>query len=577
MAILNKVNISQAPWKQKKFDLSCDTLATHSFMEGVPVYYRHMIPNQRISVNASQFTRLQPMSVPTYGRARLNLRAFFCPFEFLQPAFNEFITNSIYVKHNSLSQPASIPTMVHYTTNGELSQVFALFTDPTPSGGVPDITISGLSSGADRSFNPLGRRYLKIMYSLGYRWNWDMKGSVSFSMLPLLSLLRIYLDWYALSSYYDTVTYSNLSAFLKLEGTHFFTGNEVMQVLALIGNVNYDGDYFTAAWDNPVGPNSTTFTQFSILDPTVAPGSGVGTLGNGTPYVNSSALTEFQAQSVHALTDYYKRHQLVGARVVDRFLADFGVQLDSSKLRRSTYIGAKSFDIQIGDVTQTVNTAAAGSPSNLGDYGGRGMSNGTANFDYTADSHGIFVIIASLLPSGGYYQGYDRNLRHLEPLDFYNPDFDNLGVQAIEKGEVYISNNNTFYASVSPTKSFGYTPRYAEYKVPLSRVIGDFVLPSVMVGGDSWHLMRKFDDASFGNDAQNVHHSIGFCRGDDGHTYDRIFNYSDKDNPVDPFYSVYHFEVTSYAPMKSLFDTYDFDHDEQHEHVVMETNGVKVN
>ena len=331
MAILNKVEISQAPWKQRKFDLSCDTLATHSFMEGVPVYYRHMIPNQRISVNASQFTRLQPMSVPTYGRARLNLRAFFCPFEFVQPAFNEFITNSIYVKHNSISQAATIPTMVHYITNGALTSAFLSLTIPTPAGGTPDVTYSGLAGGADRTFTVYGRRYLKIMYSLGYRWNWDLKGSVSFSMLPLLSLLRIYLDWYALSSYYDTVTYSNLSAFMKLEGSHSFSDAELLSVLSLIGNVNYDGDYFTAAWDNPVGPNSTTFTQFTIPDPTVSSGS-VATHSNGTPYVNSSALTEFQSQAVHALTDYYKRHQLVGARVVDRFLADFGVQLDISIL-----------------------------------------------------------------------------------------------------------------------------------------------------------------------------------------------------------------------------------------------------
>lgn len=576
MAILNKVQVSLAPWKSKKFDLSCDHLQTHSFMEAVPVYYRHMVPGQSISVNAHQFTRLQPLSVPTYGRGRLNLRAFFCPFEFVQPSFNEFVTNSIYVQHNSIGQQATIPTSVHWITDGTLTALFTtntFYAVQTPATGVADFVLSGVNY----TFTHYGRRLKKLLNSLGYRWDWNGKGTIQFSMLPLLAYLRIYLDWYALSAYFDTYTYSNLSSFLKLDSPHQFTSGELNQIFNLVYVVCYDGDYFNSAWDNPTGPNSQTFTQFSIPDPTVAPGNGVDTLNNATPYVSSSALTEFQVQAVHALTDYYKRHQLVGARVVDRFLADFGVQLDSSKLRRSTFIGTSSHDIQIGDIMQTVNTATTGQPSNLGDFGGRGVSSGDGKFDYTAESHGIFIIVGSLLPSGGFYQGYDRNLRHIKALDHYNADFDNLGVQSIEKGEVYISNDSGFYGGVSTDGSFGYSPRYAEYKVPINLVTGDFDVPSVMAGGDSWHLMRKFNDNSFQGSPTNVHHSVNFARGDDGATYNRIFNYSSKEDPIDSFLTVYHFDVVSYAPMKSLFDTYDFDHDENHKNVVMETNGVKVN
>lgn len=102
---------------------------------------------------------------------------------------------------------------------------------------------------------------------------------------------------------------------------------------------------------------------------------------------------------------------------------------------------------------------------------------------------------------------------------------------------------------------------------------GDLSLPSVIDGGNAWHLNRLFDDNYFGDSAANIRHGLGFVLGDDADQYNRIFNNTDAD--VDKFYIVYQFNETAWCPCKSLFDTYDWMEDNKD--VVLDSNGVKMN
>ena len=91
----------------------------------------------------------------------------------------------------------------------------------------------------------------------------------------------------------------------------------------------------------------------------------------------------------------------------------FGINLDSAKVDRSIYVGASSIDINFGDVMQTVNTAAAGQPSNLGDYAGQGFGKGQLEFDFKCDEFGLFLVTYSIIPVAHLFQGFDRNLLHI--------------------------------------------------------------------------------------------------------------------------------------------------------------------
>ena len=65
--------------------------------------------------------------------------------------------------------------------------------------------------------------------------------------------------------------------------------------------------------------------------------------------------------------------------------------------------------------------------------------------------------------------------------DYYWPEFANIGEQAVKKKEIYA-------LTADPEGTFGYNPRYSEFKFVNSRVAGDFKDTL-----DFWHLGRIFD------------------------------------------------------------------------------------
>ena len=300
-------------------------------------------------------------------------------------------------------------------------------------------------------------------------------------------------------------------------------------------------------------------------------------------------ITQFGLDALKALTDYVKRHQLVGARALDRLYARFGKSLDSAKLDRSSYIGAQNIPLQFGDVM----SHAATQDDFLGSYAGKGIAYGAdGNFEFSTDEYGYFVIISSIVPQIGYYQGVDRTNLHLGRTDFWTPEFDQIGNQAIAKMEL-ISPMNPYAEINEDTQSgdpgnfatldtvegiFGYTPRYSEYKIGRDKLTGDFRYASKNGVGDTssaWHLFRNVGAYADQGPAY-LKHNRYFVTGDDWAQYNRVFNYTN--SGVDKFYMIHTFNVTSNSPMHSLYDTYKFENeDEGAKKVVADVNGVKVN
>lgn len=570
MGTLNKVNVKTASAGSCRMDLSTDHLTTQNFMQLQPVYYRHMIPGEKVSINVNAFTRLSPLAVPTYGRARMNLRAFFIPYRLVFPYATEFMEETW--AYESRSQ--SIPTLVPYFTIQDWS-TFILSADCAT---VTTGTTYDLRTTSNKYIlTAFGRRCMKIMNSLGYRIPIDTKSLEKISAISLFSFLKVYLDWYTLSQYQHTVDVSALASLLN----HYDPSSPAVVVSAtfktifeLVNYVCYDGDLFTAAWDTPFSPSVGDSINRNVSDIDNVETFVTNGLLNAPTMVQNDASdpylgTTYIHQVLKAMTDLEKRHQLVGARSVDRYLVDWGISLDSAKLQRSVYLGNKSIDVQIGDVMSHADTSGAG----LGDYAGRGFSNGNKDFDFETDEFGVLLLCSSILPYSGYFQGMDRQNLHLVRPDFYDKHFDSLGSQAISKMEVYVSRNESFGTIANYKRDFGYASTFYEYKHPLQWVTGDFDTPSMNSGASSWHLFRQFDDSMWPNGVTDVQHSVDFCRGDlDAIQYNRIFTNTDD---FDHFFAMYHFGVVSHAPCRSLFDTYDFSG--KGKEVTLDANGTKVN
>lgn len=646
---LDREKIPVAVTESSKFDLSHVHITTADFMQLAPIMTKEMVPGERLDVQVNTFSRMDTLPVPTYGRCSIKNRGFFVPYRTIFRGWTDFITDAPHANSmNDIEFVGNILT-VPTVTNRVLCQAFVdasvVYDVMGSNTSTRPVDVLASSTGADIIYvdasnnskyfqlNALGRHLLKVVESLGYKINWNYADNTVYSALPLLAYAKVYCDWYFPSAYTNTDIYNYLLLLCNSDTGQPQALNKVDVARILqFSYVCYDSDYFVSAWDNPVAPNANNFSTFSLPDITLG---STNDTGNSTHYGNASGdwyssatggtnmitglgisngpaeygtpvsvmnvvsgstdyprlgmtVTDYQHKALTALTDYFKRHQLAGSRALDRYLARFGKALSSEKMNRSVYLGSQIIPVQIGDVMSNSMVGQSGFDG-LGEYAGKGIAYGQdGNFSYNTDEYGIFIMVSSIVPATGYYQGIDRNVKHVAKSDFFTPEFDGLGVQAITADELYVSKFGD--ASLASTDIhnhvFGFTPRYAEYKMKNDKVTGNFRVNHLngnSLGSASWHLMREFDDSDFDASVANVNHGVNFVysRGDMGQ-YNRIFAYqtdtlSDWLAGSDPFVLIHEFNVGSYAPMKPLYDTYEFDDSDKGRKVNLDVNGVKMN
>lgn len=627
-SFLDKVKVNSALTERTKFDLGSQHITTADFMQFQPVFVREMSPTEKIDLNVEAFSRANAMPVPSFGRANLKLSAMFVPMRTIFAGWNDFITDSYHIGSGGIDDADSVPSVVHSFNINELLRAFinaGLYSEsvdmsdsdsvlaamvsesftfnpvPSTSNPVPDFLVSDGNSNVPYFLTNRGRQALKIVESLGYKvyFGFDNKTQY-YSALPLLAAARCYLDWYVPAQYAHSDDYDFLLSLCRydvLGGSLSLNATDIFRILSYILYVSYDSDYFVSAFDSPVGPFFGNYSNFVVRDSTIvdsnnqpyAFGSFVDNDGfGGTPkaqFVSTfDGFSQFTVDSLKALTDYVNRNRLAGSKAYQRYLARFGKSLPSDKLNQSIYLGTSLQPLQIGDVTSQSDTDGA----NLGAFAGRGLIYGNNHFEYETDEYGFFMVFASIVPSVGYPQGVNRVNMHRFKTDFFTPEFElKLGVQAVSASELYMPSVVSFtdrdWSDIFE-KVFGFLPRYAELKTGRDYVTGNFRLNSlngvygdenvVFNAANSWYLMRMFSDEDFPAGAEDVVHSLQFVRGLDANQYKRIFYNVAADAP-DNFTIIYNFECVSYAPMHSLFDTYDFD--DKGKPVTLDVNGVKVN
>lgn len=621
---VSKLQMPTAVDEGTYFDLSTEHISTADFGQFSPVYRKEMVPGERIQINMETYTRLSPLFKPAFAQISIHNKAFFVPYRTIMPKWNEFIEDvqTSFINSNGASSFGHIDkvpivtmeTIVEFLTNSTMGTSNPVTDQAQINSGNYDIVArtAGSTTNSYHKLTAYGRQCLKILNSLGYNVNTqvDSQGQldIEFSALPLLAMLKIYLDWYSNSQYSQISLCQEL---LNRQYSYTLYDTDLEQIFDEIAWIQYDQDYFTSAWDHPMGPNSGTESSITMpdivtynsslnsaykdsignrfgsndLDASVGRVNMSGSVGsNGSTVSTSGVISQYMLDAIKHLQDYLKRHQLVGARVLDRFLARFGVTLPSEKLNRCNYLGSNNVNIRIGDIYSTADTTGT-SGAGLGAYAGAGSGyDASGNFEFKTDEYGIMIVVSTIVPKIGYYQGYDANLRHVSRLDFWTPEFDGLGTRAIEFGELYTGIHNPTATSVL-TDVFGFTPRYSEYKRALSTVSGDYRVHTTSSDyNDSWHTLRKFDGpiSPFTTGGMNSYtkHGRPFCSMNlDAEQYNRVFaGYLDSDGYIknnDFFNMLYLFNVADYAPMCSLYDGYDFESDGKK--ITSTINGTQMN
>lgn len=179
----------------------------------------------------------------------------------------------------------------------------------------------------------------------------------------------------------------------------------------------------------------------------------------------------FQEISMNTLPDY--RH------FVNAF---FDVVVPDYRLQLPELVGGGRQPVAFSEVTQmsaTVESDSESQTSPLGKLGGHGVSVPFAaqdghNFDFFAPEHGYLIGIMSVMPKTAYAQGLPRMYSRLDRFDYYMPLFETLPFQEVLNKELYYrpGDPNTGFDPAN-NETFGYQPRFSEYKWDEDEIHGD--------------------------------------------------------------------------------------------------------
>lgn len=532
------------------FDLSHHQVTTTDFGYLTPVCVREMLPNDDFTFHPRVFCRLAPTAKPFYGRIKCRLHHFFVPNRILWKYWDSFITDS------TVGLSLSVP----YFTFGAIQT--ALQKDPQINGG---------SSTAQYPRSV----FCRLMSNLGL--NPDIMsgaGSSAFSntdrlqALNFLAYYKIWIDYFMDSSLNDHASLSLAFDFM----TSYSNLDQHVEDLLRYRNVCFKKDYFTTAKIAPQKGNPAKVgvdIAAANLNPGLTPGSSASNIRlnpDGTVFSNASSsltpnpvigqFTIEELRAVNAMQRYLERQNFVGSKVINQLLVRFGASPSAERLDMAEFIDGSSFDVQIGDVTSTTPDFS-GAAVGLGAQAGKGIAaHGGDSVRYHAKEHGVFMSLLSVLPDTDYYQGIHRSWTRGvfgDNLDFFNPEFENLGYQEILNKELYVPLDPAAdYTHYDPEGIFGYSPRYSDYKWQPAVLAGDFVgnTNASSVQGSplgSWHLFRELNY----DDQNPIALNNNFVECDNhNNSYDRVFQIT---NPfLDHFYFNIDFDVKATRDMSGF-------------------------
>lgn len=445
-------------------------------------YVNEVVEGEDIEFQMKSYFDAACMVVPTRGRVFLNVRAFFVP--------NRILCDKNYFDWN-LWRTGLTSNAHPYILESELETLYN-------GSGSGTLTDAAECKDLRRLYSQLGlpsRIYNTLSSNIHY------ENIERISPFPFFAYNRIWWDWYRDSNLIDDSQFSNYCGLCRSGEVHINTWFRPRYAC-------YGKDYFTTAKLNPQEGVVSAGTRAEISDQSIAAPSNPNNSLNyyGTiidPTVNSYYNVSVQfLRAANALQRILERNNIAGGRVMARFLARFGQAPDSVRLDQSEYLGGNSYIMSIGGITSPLQAGDAGSPVNpfiddtvsmAGQRVGRGVIEGTTPvIRYHAKEHGVFMVIATLIPEVGYYQGlhkmWTRGVKNVRE-DYLTPECECLGYEPIYGKELAMQDSEE---DTGNNSLWGFSRRYGSYCYKNNIVSGDMVLSETRTGMEAFHLLRDF-------------------------------------------------------------------------------------
>jgi len=422
-----------------------------------PQLVKEVLPGDQINLQTSKLARFMPMIAPVMHRMDVSMHYFFVPNRILWDNWEKFITDA--------NSGAVLPYMIYrdgFNTQPATQNANSVkFLDYM---GVPPFPLGGTE---DQNINAL----------------------------PLAAYQCIWNEYYRDQNLQAPVEYKLIDG--NNSGSSWTRNAE----LTKLRKRAWEHDYFTAslpfaqkgaAVDIPLGefpqnvPVQTTTSGGTILNgstnQTVLEGDGSplapNTLFAATEGIELAPTTINDLRRAFRLQEWLEKNARGGTRYIENILTHFGVKSSDKRLQRPEYITGVKSPVVISEI---VNTTGAVDGLPQGNMAGHGISVSSGRSgSYFCEEHGYIIGVMSVMPKTAYQQGIPKTYLKNDTLDFFWPSFAHIGEQEVTNNEIYAYTDQA-------NQTFGYVPRYAEYKYMPSRVAGDFRTTL-----DYWHLGRIF-------------------------------------------------------------------------------------
>lgn len=348
--------------------------------------------------------------------------------------------------------------------------------------------------------NGAAKRVRKILIGLGYSLNMNDKTPVSFA--PILAFYKAWYDLYAVrrtSSWTNTdcfaiIKYIEDNYHIDFTAKGFKSDNVVL--FALFNNFMtalrncwyvYKDDFVSVHRVTPqlVGRSAQYVNGMSVVDSVSNDALSSGNYGD--PYIkptNTSpnpfiSLTNVGLQTIQRLSRFVNKDSVIAQRMSEWLRVHYGADVVNSVFKDVNHVSSSRLDLEVNDVMSTSDTAQGQGDNRsgevLGAYAGKGVGFNKNGFKFHANTAGFIIVMSSIVPEGGFWQGNDTSLYAINNDTLPNPDFDALGMELTPKGAI-ASDNNIYVSGLSDDltdKAFGFVPRYTGFKVKKNIVNGD--------------------------------------------------------------------------------------------------------
>ena len=498
----NERHFNQVPEthvSRTRFNRDQNILTTFDAGRLIPFYVDEVLPGDTFNVDTAAIIRMTTPKYPVFDDAFIDFYYFFCPNRILWDNFKKF-----------MGEANDNPWM------------------PTKTYKIPTIRIKGGETEKEKL--PYGGGILDYM-GVPTRIKEGKNLDIEINALPIRAYVKIWNEFFrdqnvgnpAVNSTGDeTVNYQDNAendedATLK----NAYKGGRCLPVsrfhdyfssclpypqrgpevtIALTGNapVKMFDDNGINGPTNPatiwMSGAASNLAQNNTNETIVALGSTEQTGGTSvaryiaTDLSNIEAATINQLRQAFAVQHYYEALARGGSRYREQVRALFGVSISDKTVQIPEYLGGGRYHVNINQIVQTSGQQTE-NDTPIGETGAMSVTPiNESSFTKSFEEHGFIIGVMCVRHNHSYQQGLERFWSRSDRLDYYFPQFANLGEQPVKKKEIMLTGTST------DEETFGYQEAWADYRMKPNRVSGK--MRSNTEGTlDFWHYADNYNTA----------------------------------------------------------------------------------